>query len=137
LKYVLALLYGILIGFIIGNASFSLIFLAALVAQILARKVDTTAHRLGFATSIIVALFFQVPAINLLLFGYFLLLAFLDEVDYIGKLRPLETYRLILPVGALPLIFFGMPEFFIGIVSFDIGYQVVSHLIKKMKQREG
>ena len=130
-KFLLALIYGILIGYIIGNATFFLIFLAALVAQILARKIDTSAHRLGFATALVVALFFKIPTINPLIFGYFLVLAFLDEVDFVGKLRPLETYRPILPVGALPLVFLGMPEFFFGILAFDIGYLIFSVFIKK------
>jgi hypothetical protein len=130
-KFLLALIYGILIGYIIGNTSFSMIFLAALVAQVLARKIDTSAHRLGFATALVVALFFEIPTIIPLFFGYFLVLAFLDEVDFVGKLRWLETYRPILPIGALPLVFFGMPEYFFGILVFDIGYLIFAYFIKK------
>jgi len=47
-KYFFAILYGLLVGYIIGAAPFSGIFIAALIAQVFARKVDTTAHELGF-----------------------------------------------------------------------------------------
>lgn len=132
-KYVIGLAYGILIGYIIGNASFSLIFLAALVAQVLARKIDTTAHRIGFAASVITALFFQLPAIDIYLFGYFLALAFLDEVDYIGKLRPLTKYRPFLKIGPIPLILIGRIDYLIGIWAFDIGYEMFNLLQKHKK----
>jgi len=132
-RYLLAVAYGILIGYIIGNASFSVLFLAAVVAQVLERKIDTTAHRIGFAATILAALFFQLPAIEIYLFAYFLLLAFLDEVDYIGKLRPLTKYRPFLKLGPIPLVFLGRPEFLLGIWAFDIGYELFGFLKKHIK----
>lgn len=135
-KYVIALLYGVLIGYLIGNASFSLIFLAGLMAQIFARKVDTLAHQLGFATSIVTALLFTVPPIDFLLLGYFLLLGFLDEVDYIGRLRKLTEYRPFLKVGAVPLALMGMPEYLIAILAFDVGYEGFNLIQYKIKQRK-
>lgn len=134
-KYALALAYGVLIGYLIGNATFSVLFLAALVAQVLARKIDTQAHRIGFATSVVTALFFAVPSIDFLFFGYFLLLAFLDEVDFIGRLRFLETHRIILPLGALPLVLIGRWDYFVGIVAFDVGYELFNIIQYKMKAR--
>ncbi len=133
LKYILGAVYGIVIGYLIGNASFSLIFLAALIAQVVARKIDTVAHRIGFAASILTAVFFQVPSIDLYVLGYFMVLAFLDEIDYMGKLRPLTRYRPFLKVGALPLVLLGRLDYFIGIMAFDIGYELFNVLKNHIK----
>ena len=132
-KYVFAIVYGILIGYLIGNASFSILFLAALIAQVLTKKLDTFAHRLGFLSAFIVMVFYQLPPIDILLFGYFLVLAFLDEVDYIGRLRLLTEYRPFLKLGPIPLVFLGRPDYFIGIIMFDIGYELFKTLQKNKK----
>lgn len=135
-KYGFALLYGLLIGYLIGNASFSLIFLAGLMAQIFARKVDTLAHKIGFVTSIVTALLFTLPSIDFILLGYFLLLGFLDEIDYIGKLRKLTEYRPFLKVGAVPLALMGRPDYLIAILAFDVGYEGFNLIQYKIKQRK-
>ncbi len=128
-KYLLGALYGLLIGYLIGRASFSLIFLAALAAQVFARKVDTAAHKIGFIVAAISLLWFSFPTIDGGLFILFLALAFLDEIDYIGKLRPLNEYRPFLKLGALlPGIVFGRWDYFFGIIIFDIGYELVATL---------
>jgi len=128
-KYLLGALYGLLIGYLIGRASFSLIFLAALAAQVFARKVDTTAHKIGFLVAAISLLWFSFPTIDGGLFILFLALAFLDEIDYIGKLRPINEYRPFLKLGALlPGIMFGRWDYFFGIIIFDIGYELVATL---------
>ncbi|MBU0526963.1 hypothetical protein KKE92_00645 [Candidatus Micrarchaeota archaeon] len=135
LKYGLAIIYGILIGYVIGNASFSVIFIAALIAQVLARKIDTTAHRVGFAVSIITALFFQVPAIDMYLLGYFMILAFLDEIEYIGKLKILSKYRPFLKIGVIPMIIIGRWDYAAGILIFDLGYETFNLIQYKIKHR--
>ncbi len=135
LKYGLAIIYGILIGYVIGNASFSVIFIAALLAQVLARKIDTTAHRLGFAVSIITALFFQVPAIDMYLLGYFMILAFLDEITYVGKLKILSKYRPFLKIGVIPMILIGRWDYAAGILIFDLGYETFNLIQYKIKHR--
>ena len=48
IKWPLAIIYWGLIGLLISQASFSTIFLAALFAQVFARKIDTHTHVLGF-----------------------------------------------------------------------------------------
>ncbi|MFH1685513.1 MAG: hypothetical protein ABH983_04350 [Candidatus Micrarchaeota archaeon] len=135
LKYGLAIIYGILIGYVIGNASFSVIFIAALIAQVLARKIDTTAHRVGFAVSIITALFFQVPAIDMYLLGYFMILAFLDEIEYVGKLKILSKYRPFLKIGVIPMIIIGRWDYAAGILIFDLGYETFNLIQYKIKHR--
>jgi hypothetical protein len=132
-KYVFAIAYGVLLGYIIGTASFAGIFLAALVAQVFARKIDTPAHELGFVTALFTLLFLDIPGIELTLFAYFMVLAFLDEVDFIGKLRPLTECRPFLKVGSLALVLIGRWDYFAGIIAFDIGYDVFSILKKYIK----
>lgn len=131
LKYVLALVYGVLIGYLIATAPFSVLFLAALVAQVFARKVDTNAHRLGFATAAVSLFFFGVPLLDAQLFIFFLVFAFLDEVDFVGKLRPLTEYRLFLKIGAFVPVLIGRWEYFAGMIAFDAGYELFRAVAKR------
>ncbi len=133
IKYFLALCYGTLIGYIMGTTSFSLLFLAALVAQVFARKIDTPAHLLGFVASALSVFFFGFPSIEPVLFAYFLILAFLDEVDYIGQLRPLTIYRPFLKIGTIIFLFVGRVDYFIAILAFDAGYEIFAFVKKHIK----
>jgi hypothetical protein len=135
-KYLLAAAYGVLIGYLLSQATFAVLFLGAILAQVFARKIDTLAHRLGIIVAVLSLFFFGVPGIDLLLFSYFLILAFLDEVDYIGKWRPLETYRPILQIGSLVLVLIGRWDFFIAIIAFDAGYLVVNSLGKRFQSNK-
>jgi len=128
IKWPLAILYGLLIGYLISTASFSVLFLAAVVAQVFARKIDTRAHILGVAVTAISMLYFGLAPIPYNFFAYFLILAFLDEADFIGKLRPLEKYRIVLKVGALLMVLVGRWDFFAGIIAFDIGYELFNQV---------
>jgi hypothetical protein len=131
-KQPLAVAYGLIIGYLISTSSFSVLFLAALIAQVFARKIDTLAHKIGFAVAILSLLFFGFPALDLPLLGVFLVLAFLDEADFIGRLHPITEYRLILKAGALAMIAFGRWDFFAGIMSFDIGYELFRYASKRL-----
>ncbi len=130
-KYPLALIYGLMLGYIIGTSSFSMIFLAALIAQVFARKIDTTSHEIGFAAALLSLFVFGFPPIDIPLFAFFLVLAFLDEADFIGRLHPITEYRLILKAGALLLIPFGRWDYFAGIMCFDIGYELFRQAVRK------
>ena len=134
-KYPLAVAYGLLIGYVMGTASFSVIFLAALIAQVFARKIDTLSHMIGFAVAILSLAFFGFQPLELPLFAFFLILAFLDEADFIGKLHPITEYRLILKAGALVMIAFGRWDYFAGIMSFDIGYELFRKASRKGGKR--
>lgn len=123
-KYLLAAVYGLIIGYIIGTATFSVLFLAALLAQVFARKIDTRSHELGFLVAVLSLFFFGIPSIDFTLLAVFLVLAFLDEADFIGPLRPLVEYRPFLPLGALFFALGGRVDFFLGIIAFDIGYRL-------------
>ncbi len=132
-KYGFAILYGAIIGYLIANASFSTLFLAALIAQILSKKIDTLSHRIGFLSAVLIAFFYQLPEIDILFFGYFLLMAFLDEIDYVGKLRFLNEYRPFLKIAGIPFIFIGRFDYLFGILLFDLGYEIVKTISNKNK----
>jgi hypothetical protein len=130
-KVPLALLYGIIIGYLISRASFSTMFLAALFAQVFERKIDTLSHRLGFVVSILSLLYFGFPQLDFGVFAYFLVLAALDEVDLVGFWRPFTEYRLFLKLGALAMVAAGRWDYFFGIMCFDIGYEAVRSIAGK------
>jgi len=129
-KYLLAIIYGALIGYLISVAPFSALFLAAVVAQVFARKIDTAAHQLGVLASAIAIAFFGFPMLDIPLFLFFLVFAFLDEADYIGRMRPLMEYRPFLKVAALVPAIWGRWDCFAAILLFDIGYEVYRLLMK-------
>ncbi|MBI5047202.1 hypothetical protein HZC07_05750 [Candidatus Micrarchaeota archaeon] len=123
IKFLFAIFYGALIGYLISTASFSTLFLAGLFAQVFARNIDTTAHKIGFLTSIIAMFVFGLPlTIDIVIFGYFLILAFMDELKLFGSLEIFSEYRLFLKLGTLPFIFFGRFDYLIAILCSDFGY---------------
>jgi len=132
LKYPLAVIYGVLIGYLISAASFSEIFLAALVAQVFARKIDTVAHILGFVVAMMSLLFFGFPEITIPFFGYFLILAFIDEQNFGERYKFITKYRPVLKLGSLLAILWGRWDFFIAVLLFDAGYM----LYQKFKEKE-
>lgn len=140
-KYLLAIAYGFMLGYLIAFAPFAALFLAALLAQVFARKVDTLAHRLGFVVAALSLVYFGFPFLDIALVTGFLFLAFLDEVDFVGKLRPLNNWRPFLKLGALAPAVVGDWSFFIGIMLFDVGYHTVDwigkgFMPKKSKKRK-
>lgn len=136
IKWPLAIAYGIIIGFIISSASFAIMFLAALIAQMFARKVDTRAHFLGFVMVVLSLLYFGLPNIEYAFLVYFLVLAFADEADFIGRLRPLTEYRPFLKIGALLMILLGRFDFLIAILCFDLGYELFVYLTQKKTKKK-
>ncbi len=136
-RFVLAIAYGLLLGYVIGTSSFSAIFIAAIAGQILARKVDTAAHRLGVAIAALSLILFGFPTFDVWLFLVFLFLAFMDEMDYVGRLRPLNTFRPFLKAGALIPALLGVWDYFIGIIAFDAGYELFRLAVReKDEERE-
>ena len=130
IKYFLGIGYGLMLGYRIAFAPFAALFLAALLAQVFARKVDTLAHKIGFTMAALSLIFFGFPAVEMVLVIGFLFLAFLDEVDFVGKLRPLNNWRPFLKLGALAPAVVGDWSYFIGIMVFDIGYHLVDWMGK-------
>ncbi|MFH1222695.1 MAG: hypothetical protein V1492_06460 [Candidatus Micrarchaeota archaeon] len=134
LKYVLALAYGLLIGYLISTSSFGEAFLGALLAQVFARKVDTKAHMLGFAVAVLALPFFGFPPASLLFIAYFFLLAFMDEDAFGARFSLFEGHRPILELGALLLLLIGRWDYAAGIFLFDIGYLLLG---KYMSSKAG
>ncbi len=128
LKFPLALIYGILIGYLISQASFSELFLGALIAQVFARKIDNIGHVTGFIAAIAALFYFGLPSIGIEFMLYFLVLAFLDEVEWPGRYRLISDWRLFLKVGAIALIFIGRYDYAVAILVFDAGYMLFTEL---------
>ncbi|MEW6035186.1 MAG: hypothetical protein AB1529_01105 [Candidatus Micrarchaeota archaeon] len=135
-KLPLALAYGLIIGYLISSSTFSVLFLAALLAQVFARKVDTPAHRAGFLVAGLSLVYFGFPQLDLLLLAIFLVLAFLDELDYIGRYRWITETRPFLKLGALVPAIVGIWDFFIAIAAFDIGYELAGRAARSYARSE-
>ncbi len=133
-KYPLAVLYGALIGYMIGTASFSVVFLAAVAGQVFAKKIDTAAHRLALATAMLSVLLFGMPQLDAGIFLFFLFAAFLDEIDYVGRLRWLTDWRPFLKVAAFLFVLAGRFDYFLAIIAFDLGYEGFRVLAGRKKE---
>ena len=134
LSWPLAVAYGITIGYLISQAPFGMIFLAALFAQFLAGKIDTSAHGLGFTLAIMATAYFGVPQLDITAFCIFLVFAIFDEIEFFkGTLDFMHHNRLFLPLSALVFAVAGRYEYLFGIVPFDVGYIVTSKVLTKQK----
>lgn len=142
LKWPAAILYGFLIGHLISLAPFSMVFLAAVVSQVLARKVDTKAHVLAFIVVIFSLLYFGLPELVVLPFVAFLLFSSLDELDHLifwKKPVWVQEFRPFLELATIPFLFLGQWYFLAGIVAFDVGYistRFLSGTSKLKKQKK-
>lgn len=130
LKFILAIAYGLIIGYLISQTSFTELFVGAAIAQIFARKIDNISHAVGIVATIAAVLFFGVPVLHLSFLFYFVILAFLDEQEYIGRYRRITEWRLFTKVGAVLLIFIGRYDYAIAILLFDGGYVLFTELRK-------
>ena len=130
LKFPLAILYGILIGYLISQASFSEVLLGALIAQVFARKIDNISHVTGFAFSIIALGYFGFPSVHLNYMFYFLILAFLDEQKLMGSYSRITRYRLFLKIGAVATILTGRFDYAIALLIFDAVYLLFTEIRK-------
>lgn len=131
--YLIAILYGATIGVLIGSTSFGLLFLAAMIAQIVTNKIDKKSHALGVLVASVVALFFQGPQLEIGILIYLLILACLDEIEIIEHIRPFTKYRLFLKIGTLPFILFGRFDYAISIWIFDIAYEATKKGMEKIR----
>lgn len=152
IKYLLAIIYGLTIGYLISTAPFSALFLGALVAQLFARKIDTPAHMLGGAISLISLFFFGFPQIALASFALFFVLAYIDELNFpklfeqhpsVQKLievsktsRQFEwitKWRVLLKLGGAIFLIFGRWDYLLAILLFDGGYLLFDILSAKFQ----
>ena len=149
-KYVFAVAYGLLIGYIISNYSLvAPLWIGAILALILAKKIDTKAHIIGVISTLIFVVFYGFEKINILFLVIFLIAAFLDELlsDFADNKpllknqflkfkikvnknikRTLEM-RPLLEISAL-IVSFIIKDFsvFLAILLFDLGYILTTRL---------
>ncbi len=131
IKYILAIAYGIVISYLVATASFSMLFLGALVAQVFARKIDTPAHMLGGAVSLFFLFFFGFPQIALATFGLFFVLAYLDELSFPIEYKWISKWRVLLKLGAAVFLIYGRWDYLLAILLFDGGYLLFDILSAK------
>ena len=131
--YLFALVYGAAIGYIISSSSFSMLFLGALLAQLIAKKIDKPSHTVGFLFAICSMVYLGLPRFEFLNLGIFLVLAFLDEQVFrkpLAALNSLSHYRAFLKIGALFFALFGRVDYLIAILLFDGAYLIIDRASK-------
>jgi hypothetical protein len=132
LKWPLAVLYGVLLGYLISQSSVAMLLLGALFAQVFARKIDTHTHVIGFALAMLLPFVLGFPQFEPLLFVFFALLAFIDEMEFVGRLGWATEHRIFLIIGsALAAPFFGL-GYLVAIVAFDLGYLLFAWMAKRL-----
>ena len=130
-KYFFALIYGLMIGYLISFSGFGSLWLAALAAQLLSGKIDKKSHMFGFAVAIIFTFIFSSPflqSLSVLDFIIFLAAASLDELAVFSRFKRFKDYRPLLKITALVYGIFGRWDYFAGIMVFDISYYAVGRL---------
>lgn len=132
IKFLLAVAYGAIIGYLIATASFSTLFLGALVAQAFARKIDTHAHILGAAVSIFSLFFFGFPQVQLVGFLLFFFLAYIDELNFPKQFKWVSEWRILLKIGAAIFLIFGRWDYILAILLFDGGYLLFNQIAKRL-----
>ena len=149
-KYLFAIAYGLLIGYIISNYNLiAPLWIGTIFALIVAKKIDTKAHVIGLLSALIFVVFFGLGKINILFLIIFLIAAFLDEIlSDIAEGKPLLKnqflkfkikvnknikrtleMRPLLEISALAVSFIiGDFSVFLAILLFDLGYNLTTRL---------
>ncbi|MGV8176195.1 MAG: hypothetical protein ACP5NX_00120 [Candidatus Bilamarchaeaceae archaeon] len=135
-KFPIAILAGLLLLYAIVFGTFAPLFIAILFAAVFARKVDTHAHMLAFGIAALSLILTPISGQDIAYFIMFMVLAFIDELELFGALRPISDYRLVLKAGVLPFgLFLGRWDFVIALYVFDIGYLVSQKLMRMLFNR--
>ncbi|MFA5077021.1 MAG: hypothetical protein WC488_01200 [Candidatus Micrarchaeia archaeon] len=131
-KYILAIIYGIIGGCIISYSSFSSLWIAALFAQLLAGKLDRPVHMLGFSASLLFSAIFGIADFRLFDTFAFLIAAFIDESNPLGwnpAIRPA------LKLASLAFALIGRWDYLFAILLFDIAYFAVGMVIPEKPRK--
>ncbi len=142
MQYVTAVAYGALSGYLLSaSAEFSTVFLAVAIGVLLGKKIDKPSHQYAFAAIFASIALFGVKAPNLTLLALFVAFGALDEFasDYADSheklnkaLRWFFSRRILLDLAALGVSFaLGNYAYFFAIISFDVGYQLMSWIASK------
>ena len=131
LKFLFAILYGLIGGYLISYSTFSSLWIAALFAQLLAGRLDRPTHILGFSLSLLFASFFGIADFRLFDVFVLFMAAFVDEANPL-KWNP--ALRPALKLAALAYVFVGRWDYFIAIMLFDLAYLAMSLIIPEKKK---
>ncbi|VVC02035.1 Uncharacterised protein [uncultured archaeon] len=129
LPLLLAMLYGLSLGWLASQTLLGPLLLALAAASMLAGKIDHPYHLLGAVCFAAMFAFLPLLTFEPWLFALFLLSGLLDELNIgrpaSGTLALLNTERLWTPLAALSAwLFLGAtPLFILAIVCFDIAYR--------------
>ncbi|MBL7054151.1 hypothetical protein ISS05_00140 [Candidatus Woesearchaeota archaeon] len=157
-KFVFAVIYGLLMGYVISNYNLiASLWIGTVFALILARKIDTKAHIAGIISALVFVVILGLGRVNILFLVIFFTAAFLDEMlsDFAeGKpllknqllkkpnkikinknIRKILELRPFLEISAL-IISFIIWNFslFGAILFFDLGYILSSRVGLKLKK---
>lgn len=134
-KYMLAIFYGLLMGYTIAFASFSTIWIGAILAQFAAGRIDQKSHLIAFIIAFVFAAIFGVREFDLLTFFIFFVFAAFDEFNIFEA--PIRDLRLTLKFASLIYgLFIGRWDYFIAIMLFDIAYYIVGKVFPYAFEKE-
>ncbi len=131
--------YGFLIAYVmIKSPAVADLWMAAVLANIAAKKIDATGHRFGIFTMLTALILMGFPRFNFYFVSLFLIAAYLDEYlknmsdarkiknKFIGKAA---SYRIVLELTVFAVsVYTGQWILFASILAFDIGYAIVNRL---------
>ncbi len=126
--YVCGALYGLLLGILATQDSlFAVVFLPAILANVLAGKVDTHAHRAAIVALVLVLFLRGAPTTTLLWAILAFAAALGDEVLDLRLFYP----RPLLPVAALLISFLAQSAMpILAVLTFDAGYLLADRFWK-------
>lgn len=137
--------YGFLIAYVIlKSPAVANLWMAAVLGNMLAGKIDSTAHKLGLFSMLATLSIFGFPSFNVILLVLFFAAAYLDEflkgLGESGKIKSIifnkiVEYRLILEATAFAVsLYTAQWILFASILIFDLGYVAVNELTKNINK---
>ncbi|MEK6979717.1 MAG: hypothetical protein AABW86_05830, partial [Candidatus Micrarchaeota archaeon] len=89
-------------------------------------------HGLAIAVAAVIFLLLGINGLRLEHFAIFIIPAVIDELKFTGTYAFLTLYRVFLKAVAFLFVFAGMPQYFIGIITFDAGYLLFKFLQNRL-----
>ena len=140
---ILGILCGIITGFVSSiNSDAACIFIAILLGNLIAFKIDGIHHLACLVTFILVFLFLGIPNLTFLPLIIIIIGAFLDEIGNDNKKLYLKSdffkyffdYRFTLKIVIFVLAILGVLRFesFIYFLLFEISYEIAGLVFKKL-----
>ena len=135
--YLLGIIYGILIGYILTTDVYlASLGIAVVISVILTSKIDHVQHALGIAAMLIVIAVIGMPQVHVVMLIIFLAGGISDEVlsDYSDRKKKygIFRYRVILKIVTLIVsMSTGNWILFIGMILYDLGYTIIDKVAYK------